>query len=210
MEPFILILLGVAVVIVLIVLILSAVSPSVVTYGEEILIESPIHQVYDDIRIQKRLMRWSAWPKATKSTCAVDLSFASKSEDGQVGVRTVFFSKGKRIGHQEIVELTRDSEVVMTLVGPGPPHKPKIAFKLFDEGRNRTRVLLEFTNILPRPFNAIWRFAGLSKWTRTMHVKDLEGLKAFCEPPHKDADGKIIGNDPKLANPYEVAMPSQP
>lgn len=63
--------------------------------------------------------------------------------------------------------------------------------------------MAHFVNELPRPFNAIWKFAGLTKWTREMHRKDLAGLKAFAEPPHKDMTGQVVGRPPRGVNPYE-------
>ncbi|MEL6689301.1 MAG: hypothetical protein AAFP28_03190, partial [Pseudomonadota bacterium] len=145
----------------------------------------------------EHLMRWSAWPKETKSTCTVE------GADGETGAKTVFFTKGIRVGHQEVVSLKENEEVVLTLVGPGPPHKPKLTFELRPESDRRTRVLAHFVNELPRPFNAIWKFAGLSKWTREMHQKDLAGLKAFSEPPHRDMNGDAVGRPPQGENPYE-------
>lgn len=186
---------------------LSALAPNRMAYSEEIIVAAPVSDVYDDIRLQERLMRWSAWPKETKSTCAVDTAAALDGEDGTLGTRTVFFSKGKRIGHQEIVALEEDQIVAMVLEGPGPPHRPRLTFRLSPEGEGRTRVVLDFVNEFPRPFNAIWHFAGLSRWTRTMHRLDLQGLKAFSEPPHKDADGRIVGRPPALPNPYAREMP---
>ena len=176
---------------------LSALAPTRVEYTEEITVGAPVEQVYDDIRLQEHLMRWSAWPKETKSTCTVE------GADGETGTKTVFFTKGKRVGHQEVVRLKENEEVVLKLVGPGPPHKPKLTFELRSLGDRRTRVLAHFINELPRPFNAIWKFAGLTKWTREMHRKDLAGLKAFSEPPHRDMNGEVVGRPPKGNNPYE-------
>lgn len=193
MEIVLFIVLGLVVLIAL----LSALAPAKVTYTEEITVDAPIHQVYDDIRLQEHLMRWSAWPKETNSTCTVE------GADGEEGTKTVFFSKGKRIGHQEVVRLKENAEVALTLVGPGPPHKPKLTFELRHESDERTRVMAHFVNEFPRPFNAIWKFAGLSKWTRKMHRKDLAGLKAFSEPPHRDMNGDVVGRPPKGDNPYE-------
>ncbi|MEM1289795.1 MAG: SRPBCC domain-containing protein [Pseudomonadota bacterium] len=176
---------------------LSALAPAQVAYTEDITVDAPVGQVYDDIRLQEHLMRWSAWPKETNSTCTVE------GPDGETGTKTVFFTKGKRIGHQEIVGLKENAEIVLTLVGPGPPHKPKLTFELRAAGDAQTRVMAHFVNELPRPFNAIWKFAGLTKWTREMHRKDLAGLKAFSEPPHRDMNGEIVGRPPKGDNPYE-------
>ncbi|WP_322895729.1 MULTISPECIES: SRPBCC family protein [unclassified Yoonia] len=179
--------------------VLSALAPVRVEYTEEIIVNAPVADVYDDIRMQEHLMRWSAWPKETKSTCSVE------GTDGAVGVKTAFFTKGKRVGHQEVVSLKENEEVALTLIGPGPPHRPKLTFKLHPEGDHQTRVLAHFTNELTRPFNAIWKFAGLSKWTREMHRKDLAGLKAFSEPPHLDMNGTPVGRPPIGVNPYAHA-----
>ncbi|MEN1727353.1 MAG: SRPBCC family protein [Pseudomonadota bacterium] len=176
---------------------LSVLAPTRVAYTEEITIDAPVSDVYDDIRLQEHLMRWSAWPKETKSTCIVE------GPDGKVGSRTAFFTKGKRVGHQEITRLKENKEVALTLVGPGPPHRPSLRFELLPLGDERTRVVAHFVNEFPRPFNAIWKFAGLSKWTRQMHLKDLAGLKAFSEPPHQDSTGTVVGRPPQGVNPYE-------
>lgn len=193
---------------VLLVVLLSALAPTRLAYTEEVIVAAPVSDVYDDIRLQERLMRWSAWPKETNSTCALDTSAAFEGADGTVGARTVFFSKGKRIGHQEIVALEEDQTVAMVLEGPGPPHRPRLTFRLSPAGERRTLVVLDFVNEFPRPFNAIWHFAGLSRWTRGMHLADLSGLKAFSEPPHRDADGREVGRPPAVPNPYAQSMPS--
>ncbi len=206
METLFVIAGALVVAIVLLIALLSALAPVRLAYNETVVVAAPVKDVYDDIRLQERLMRWSAWPRETKSTCAVDTGAAVEGEDGTVGARTVFFSKGKRIGHQEIVALEENQTVAMVLEGPGPPHRPRLTFRLSPAGEGQTRVVLDFVNAFPRPFNAIWHFAGLSRWTRRMHRLDLEGLKAFSEPPHRDADGRVVGRPPSLPNPYAQAM----
>ncbi|MEL6225724.1 MAG: hypothetical protein AAFR01_01725 [Pseudomonadota bacterium] len=189
------------------IILLSALSPTKLEYTETININAPVGDVYDDIRFQDRLMRWSAWPKETKSKCAVDTGHTIEGEDGSVGTRTVFFSKGKAMGFQEIQSLKPNHSVSFTLEGAGPPHFPTMVFKLEELAPEKTKVVLSFINRMPPPFNLIWNFAGISKWTRKMHVKDLEGLKAFSEPPHKDADGTVVGREMTVPNPYEIPMP---
>ncbi|MEO0618844.1 MAG: SRPBCC family protein [Pseudomonadota bacterium] len=179
--------------------VLAFVAPRRVAYTETITVNAPVGDVYDDIRLQEHLMRWSAWPLETKSTCSVE------GNDGTVGAKTAFFTKGKRVGHQEVVALRENKEVALTLVGPGPPHKPRLTFELTPTGSEQTRVDAHFVNEFTPPFHIIWHFAGLSKWTRSMHVKDLKGLKAFCEPPHKDATGQVVGRPPRGDNPFEHA-----
>ncbi|MEO1284551.1 MAG: hypothetical protein AAFV92_06700 [Pseudomonadota bacterium] len=189
------------------IIVLSALSPTRLEYTETITINAPVGDVYDDIRFQDRLMRWSAWPRETKSKCAVDTGHTIEGEDGTVGTRTVFFSKGKAMGFQEIQSLKPNHSVSFTLEGAGPPHFPIMVFTLEEQGPNQTKVVLSFVNRMPPPFNLIWNFAGISKWTRKMHVKDLEGLKTFSEPPHKDANGTVVGRDMTVPNPYEIPMP---
>ena len=93
--------------------------PNVVRYSEKIIVNAPIKQVYDNIRLQEDLMQWAAWPAATGATCSVE------NIDGKVGARTVFFNKGKRFGHQEIIDLQPNTKISMTLVDDGPlKHKP--------------------------------------------------------------------------------------
>ncbi len=147
-------------------------------------------------------MRWSAWPKETGSKCAVEVADRVDAHDGELGTKTVFFSKGKQFGYQEIVELETDHLVRFKLDSKGPPHTPTLTFYIDAIGPDKCLVRLHFVNLLPRPFNALWRFAGLSKWTRSMQLKDLASLKAFSEPPHLDADGRIVGRVPTAANPY--------
>ncbi|MEM9308815.1 MAG: hypothetical protein AAGA74_16100 [Pseudomonadota bacterium] len=190
----------------LLIILLSALSPRKLEYTEAITVNATVGDVYDDIRFQTRLMRWSAWPKETKSKCAVDTGHTIEGEDGTVGTRTVFFSKGKAMGFQEIQSLKPNHSVTFTLEGAGPPHFPTMVFTLEELSPEKTKVVLAFTNRMPPPFNLIWNFAGISKWTRKMHVKDLEGLKAFSEPPHKDADGTVVGREMSVPNPYEIKM----
>ncbi|MEM7728829.1 MAG: hypothetical protein AAF311_06090 [Pseudomonadota bacterium] len=71
-----------------------------------------------------------------------------------------------------------------------------------DAPETACQVRLDFVNRMPRPFNAIWRFGGLTHWTRLLHVKDLLGLKRFSEPPHIDNQDKVVGMPPVGTNKY--------
>lgn len=154
--------------------------PRVVEYTEEISIHAPLAEVYDNIRLQARLMLWSAWPTETKSECAVE------GQDGKVGARTVFLRPGgrERFGYQEVTALEATRRVELRLTSKGPPQAPVLAFELKPFPEGATRVVLRFRNVIPRPFNVVLRFIGIVRWTRAMHRKDLEGLKRFSEPPH--------------------------
>ncbi len=175
---------GIAV-LVMVALIATFLTPRHVRYVETIDIDAPAEAIYDHIRLQERLMRWSAWPSETGSACSCE------GVDGQIDARTVFFTaKGDRFGHQEVIALDPGRAVVLSLAGKGPPQKPVLTFKLFPISASRTRVELHFDNAITRPFNLILRLAGIVRWTRSMHLKDLAGLKRYAEPPHQTYIGE--------------------
>jgi hypothetical protein len=160
-------------------------TPRRVSYTEEMVVDAPVGEIYDHIRFQERLMRWSAWPSETGSACACE------GPDGEVGARTVFFTKtGARFGHQEVTALEPGRRVELRLESKGPPQRPVLAFELEPLGDSRTRVTLRFDNRIAWPFNAVLRLAGVVRWTREMHRKDLAGLKRYAEPPHRTYTGE--------------------
>lgn len=121
-------------------------------------------------------MEWSAWPSETGSACKVE------GDDGKVGAKTVFADKkGKAFGYQEVTELADDQQVSFILESKGPPHKPELHFQLSQIDSETTRVVLHFRNDITPPFNLIQRLAGITKWTREMHRKDLDGLRRYVE-----------------------------
>lgn len=169
--------------IVLAVVLLSLVlfMSNVVRYSERIVVNAPIERVYDNIRLQEKLMQWSAWPAETGSTCTVE------NADGGVGARTVFFNKGKRFGHQEIIGLKPNAKVSMTLVDSGPlKHTPYLDFDLRTLSKTQTEVILSFNNTYHRPFHVPAKLFGVVKWVRELQIKDLEGLKNYSETEKLD------------------------
>ena len=178
--------LGLLLVLVAVFFVAVTLMPTHIRYRESILVSAPIQSVYDNVRYQEDLMRWSAWPSTTNSTCSV------AGLDGEKGAQTVFFSKGKRFGHQEIIDLAENKSVTFTLESKGPPQKPVLNF-LFEQVSNKqTKVTIDFSNQLSRPFNVLLRLFGIVRWTRQMHRKDLQGLKRFCEPPYMTYTGQAI------------------
>jgi uncharacterized protein YndB with AHSA1/START domain len=153
--------------------------PRKVEYTESITVAASVADIYDAVRMQEALMQWSAWPSTTGSTCSTE------NADGRTGARTVYFSKGKRFGYQEVTHLVPNRRVDIALFSAGPPQKPRMSFVLTPLDAGRTRVDFQWHNELPRPFNLLLRLFGIVRWTRQMHVKDLDGLKRYCEPPHR-------------------------
>lgn len=179
--------------------------PHTVEYVEETVVEAPADAVYDAVRFQADLMRWSAWPSETKSDCAVE------GPDGQPGARTVFIAKGQPFGHQEVVRLDEGRLVEFTLTSKGPPHWTTLRLHLVPLSPTRTRVLLDFRNRYTRPFHVIVRILGIVRWTREMHRKDLGGLKRYVEPPHRPYTGEAAPGASRLQPPVlPLPSPSQP
>jgi len=166
------------------IVIVVAIVPRRVSYSESIVIAAPAREIYDHIRFQSRLMRWSAWPTETGSACTCE------GTDGAIGARAVFLTKkGARFGQQEVTRLVPDRAVELVLTSKGPPQRPVVTFDLEPVTAETTRVTLRFDNRITPPFNVILRVAGIVRWTRAMHVKDLAGLKAYAEPPHRTYAG---------------------
>lgn len=168
--------------------------PTQVRYSEAIIIDASSKQLYDNVRFQARLMDWSAWPSETGSTCSCE------NTDGVIGARTVFFSKGERFGYQEITNLIDGQVVELALFSKGPPQKPLLTFSFASLGPDRTEVRMSFENTLHRPFNVILRLAGIVRWTRKMHGKDLQGLKRYSEPPFLTYAGKPVSAPAQTAS----------
>ncbi|MGB3456123.1 MAG: SRPBCC family protein [Litorimonas sp.] len=157
-------------------ILLYMILPQTVEYRETLLIDAPREQVYDHIRLQERLMEWSAWPEATRSTCCVE------GPDGKVGAKTVFMNKGKVFGHQEVTGLEQGRRISMTLEDSGPlKHTPHLDFILEEAGSDRTRVTIDFRNRYHAPFHIPAQILRLPSWVRKLHKADLQGLKRYSE-----------------------------
>ncbi|MEM8763983.1 MAG: SRPBCC domain-containing protein [Bacteroidota bacterium] len=159
-------------------IILIRVLPVKIQYLETIKVNTPVNLVYDAIRYQERLMEWSAWPKETKSLCAV------KNTDGQVGAQTIYMNKkGKEFGYQEITELIPNEKVSFYLKSYVAPFEKEVRlyFLLKSMDEETTEVTLWFDETLKKPHFLIAYFGGIPKWVHQMHLKDLAGLKQYAE-----------------------------
>lgn len=162
-------------------------TPRIVEYVETTTIDAPAAQVYDSIRRQRDVMRWSAWPSETGARCDV------VGEDGVVGAQIVYLDKkGRRFGAQTVIDLAPQRRIAFTLESKGPPHKPAMRFHLIAVAPDRTDVVMHFRNAIAPPFHVALRVAGVVRWTRAMHRKDLDGLKRFVERA-EDYDGAPAG-----------------
>ncbi|MEM6863912.1 MAG: SRPBCC domain-containing protein [Bacteroidota bacterium] len=149
--------------------------PTKVQYIEEIQIEAPVKKVYDAIRFQEQLMKWSAWPSETNSQCAV------KNVDGQIGAQTVYLQKGKPFGYQEVTDLVENEKISFYLTSKAPfEQDTRMHFYLREINENRANVALYFDNTLKRPSHVFPYIFGIIAWTHKMHLKDLAGLKKLA------------------------------
>ncbi|MEM1407700.1 MAG: hypothetical protein AAGG59_13055 [Bacteroidota bacterium] len=159
-------------------LLLIKMLPDKVQYIETVTIERPVRNVYDAIRYQEQLMEWSAWPKETKSDCAVE------NTDGQIGAQTVYLNKkGKKFGYQEITNLIENEQVDFYLKSFVAPFEKDVRLKfiLREYPENETLVIMWFDEALRKPHFLIAYFGGILKWVHSMHLKDLAYLKQYVE-----------------------------
>ncbi|WP_299519250.1 SRPBCC domain-containing protein [Winogradskyella sp.] len=157
-------------------IILNITLPVKVQYVEEINLNAPVNAVYDAIRYQEQLMQWSAWPKETKSQCAV------KNADGKLGAQTVYLKNGKQFGYQEVTDLEENEKVSFYLTSKAPfEQDTRLHFYLKEIADNNTYVMLYFDNTLKKPSHIFPHIFGIIKWTHGMHLKDLAGLKKYVE-----------------------------
>ena len=160
------------------VIILIIVLPKKVQYIENITVNTDIEKVYDAIRYQEQLMKWSAWPSETNSLCAV------KNVDGQIGAQPIFMNKkGKQFGYQEITHLVPNEKVSFFLKSDVAPFEEDVRLHFILQSFNgqQTQVNLWFDETLKKPQFLIAYIVGITKWVHKMHLKDLAGLKKYVE-----------------------------
>ncbi len=152
--------------------------PRTVEYIERITVHASVGKVYDAIRFQEQLMRWSAWPAETNSLCEVN------ETDGQPGAQTIYKNpKGKQFGYQEITGMIENERVDFYLKSFVAPFEEdvRLTFLLLPRGEHETEVMLWFREKMKKPLFLVAYFGGILKWVRRMHLKDLAGLKKFVE-----------------------------
>ncbi|HAA16859.1 MAG TPA: hypothetical protein DCE41_36165 [Cytophagales bacterium] len=150
--------------------------PVKVQYLESILIQAPLNKVYDAVRYQDQLMSWSAWPKETKSDCRVE------GNDGTLGAKTIYLRKGKAFGYQEVIELKELEHVGFFLTSKAPfEQTTHLHFYFKSTEDSKTEVSLWFDNRLKKPSHILPYLFGIIRWTHSMHLKDLQGLKEYAE-----------------------------
>lgn len=161
---------------------LTLTLPKKIQYIQTIEANAPVEKVYDAIRYQEQLMTWSAWPSETNSRCAV------KNKDGQLGAQTVYMNqKGKEFGYQEITNLVENEKVSFYLKSHVAPFEEdvRLHFRLKALDKESTEINLWFDETLKRPQFLIAYLGGITKWVYKMHLKDLQGLKAYVEIQHQ-------------------------
>lgn len=148
-------------------------------WTESIVVDRPLAQVQAAIADEHQLMAWSAWPKATGYSCAVD------GDGRSVGSAIVFRDPaGVEQGRQRLT-LTEPDRIEYRLRNKGPRGRemtPEVDFRLEALDDTRTRVHLEFRATAPLPPGAR-QLAELllGRRVRRLHVEDLELLRAHVE-----------------------------
>ena len=148
-------------------------------WTESIVVDRPIDQVQAAIADEHQLMAWSAWPKATGYSCAVD------GEGRSIGSAIVFRDRaGVEQGRQRLTRVeTERVEYRLRNKGPrGRDMTPEVDFRLDALDDSHTRVHLDFRAAAPLP-PGVRQIAELllGRRVRRLHVEDLAQLKARVE-----------------------------
>lgn len=148
-------------------------------WTESIVIDRPLPVVHRAVADEHELMQWSAWPKATGYTCAVD------GDGRSTGSAIVFRDRtGVEQGRQRLTSVEPD-RIEYRLRNRGPAGRemtPEVDFRLDDLDGTRTRVHLDFRATAPLPPGAR-QLAELvlGRRVRRLHVQDLRLLKLHVE-----------------------------
>lgn len=135
-------------------------------------------------RIEKK---WSAWPSETGSNCKVE------GDDGTIGAQTIYLDKkNNKFGFQEILDMDANSKVAFPIESKGPTQKTLLEFYVSPKSDNTSSVILYFHNEFPWMVHLAVRLFGIARWTRGMHVKDLNGLKHYVEN-NETYEGQPLG-----------------
>lgn len=146
-------------------------------WTESIVVDRPCAQVQAAIADEHQLMAWSAWPKATGYSCAVD------GDGRSIGSAIVFRDPaGVEQGRQRLHLVAADRiEYRLRNKGPGGREMtPEVDFRLEALGDTRTRVHLDFRATAPLP-PGVRRLAELLLGRRVRRLHDLALLKAHVE-----------------------------
>lgn len=148
-------------------------------WTESIVVDRPLDQVRAAVADENELMLWSAWPRATGYTCAVE------GDGTSIGSEIVFTDrKGREQGRQRLTRVL-PGRVEYRLRNRGPGGRditPEVDFRLSDLGGGRTEVSLDFRADPPVPAPLRWVVVPLlARRVRRLHVQDLVDLKAHVE-----------------------------
>lgn len=154
-------------------------ADAVMKWTETIEIDAPPERVFEALLDQDHVMGWSAWPEATGFVCGVE------GDGRSPGSEIVFRNKNGAVqGRQRIVEVD-DLRVTNRLDNKGPfgtTITPRVDFIATPVGDDRTQVALDFEAEIPLPFGVRHLVqVVMSRWARTLHVKDLEQLRDYVE-----------------------------
>ncbi|MEM7341659.1 MAG: SRPBCC family protein [Actinomycetota bacterium] len=151
-------------------------------WTETIDIDAPTEEVFDAMLDQDRVMAWSAWPEATGFTCSVE------GDSTSPGSEIVFRDKKGTIQGRQRIIAVEGRRVRNQLQNRGPFGRtmtPTVTFEATPLDERCTRAALEFEADVPLPAGVRHLVqAGMSRWVRRLHVRDLEMLKSHVESRH--------------------------
>lgn len=164
--------------IILLVAILSAISPTKVNVERSIVIKKPRPEVYDSLRSLKHHSTWSPWGMRDPN-----MQEEYRGTDGEVGSVHYWNSQDKNVGEgeQEITKLTPNERVESELRFLRPFKTTNQAYLIMEDAEGGTKVRWGFHAVFKRPMNAMMMFMNMDKAIGKDFEEGLDNMKRNFE-----------------------------
>ncbi|MCF7561407.1 SRPBCC family protein [Sabulilitoribacter multivorans] len=157
---------------------LALIAPKKYDVSRSIIIEKPISEVFNYLKLIKKQNDWSPWKKKDPH-----MKQEFIGTDGEVGFISKWEgNKDVGVGEQEILRIV-ENEVIESQLRFFKPWKSQsnAYLKVEDLGNNRTKVIWEFSGKNPIPFNIFMLFFNFEKAVGKDFEEGLASLKIQLE-----------------------------
>ncbi|WP_347925392.1 SRPBCC family protein [Pontimicrobium sp. SW4] len=164
--------------IVLLIVVLGLIAPKTYQVRRSIIINCPLSETFDYLKLIKNQNNWSPWKK--KDPC-MEQTF--EGTDGEVGFISRWKgNKGVGEGEQEIVSIIEDESIDTELRFFKPWKSQSIGHLLVDKvDDNQTMVTWGFSGRNPFPFNIFILFVNFEKAVGKDFEDGLQSLKKILD-----------------------------
>ena len=165
-------------VVVLLVIILALAAPKAYTLSRSIIIDRPIEEVFQYLKLIKNQNEWSPWKKKDPN-----MTQEFVGEDGKVGFISKWIgNKDVGEGEQEIMTIIENESIETQLRFFKPWKSQSIGTLLVDKvDDDKTMVTWGFSGKNPIPFNIFMLFYNMDKTVGKDFEEGLNDLKQVLE-----------------------------